>query len=119
MRPISWLRVLVHGRRNVAAAALDNELDLELALGIERCDVQIRVVHLNSRRRLDVCSGDHTGTLLAEVHDHRLVDVRTGDDETLEVQDHLGDVFGDAVDGAELVENPIHADAGDRCTRDG
>ena len=111
-------RLLVHGRRNVPAATLDNELNLHLALGVERCDVEIRVVHLNSRRRLDVCCGDDTGSLLPEIHDHRLV-VFGRDNKLLEVQNHLGDVFGDAFDGAEFVKNAIHADAGDRCTRNG
>ena len=75
-------------------------------------------MHLNSRRRLDVRSSDHTGSLLPEVHDHRLV-VFGRDDKLLEVQNHLGDVFGNAFDGAEFVKHAIHADAGDRRTRDG
>ena len=55
---------------------------------------------------------------LAQVHRDRLV-VLGGDDEALEVEDDLGDVLLDALDGRELVEHVVDLDAGDRGTRDG
>src|SRR6185436_2978485 len=56
---------------DITTAALDGELDLELALGVERGDVQVGVVHLDSGRRRDVGSGDRAGTLFAQVHHDR------------------------------------------------
>src|SRR5690606_7757379 len=110
--------LLVLGRRDVTAAALDRQLHLQLALAVEGGDVQVGVVHLDPRRRGDVRCGDDTGTLLAQVHQNRLV-VLGGDDEALEVQDDLGDVLLDAGHGGELVLDALDADAGDGRTGDG
>ena len=88
-------RLLVLDGGDVAATALDGELDLELALAVERGEVQVGVVHLDTGRRRDVGGGDDAGALLAQVHDDRLV-VLGGDDELLDVQDEVGDVFLDA-----------------------
>jgi hypothetical protein len=41
-----------------------------------------------------------------------------GDDEALEVEDDLGDVFLDTVDRGELVEDSVDLDARDRGTGD-
>jgi hypothetical protein len=41
-----------------------------------------------------------------------------GDDEVLEVQDHVGDVLGDAADGVELVQGVIETHLGDGRTGD-
>ena len=73
MRPISWPACLFSTAEHVAAATLDDELDLELALGVQGGDVQVGVVHLDAGRRLDVGRGDRAGALLAQVHDDRLV----------------------------------------------
>ena len=75
--------------------------------------MQLGVVHLDAGRRRDVAGGDLTGTLLAQVHDDRLV-VLGGDDEFLDVEDQVGDVFLHARDGRELVEDTVDPDAGDR-----
>src|SRR4029077_17973455 len=61
----------------------------------------------------DVPRGDLTGPLLAQVHGDGLV-LLGRHDETLEVQDDVGDVFLDAGDGGELVEHTVDANAGDR-----
>jgi hypothetical protein len=45
--------------------------------------------------------------------------VLRGDDEALEVEDDLGDVLLDALDGRELVQDGVDLDARDRGTRDG
>ena len=106
---LAWL--LVHSGRHVATTPLDYELDLELALGIQGCDLKVGVVHLDSSGRLDVSGSDGSGTLLAQVHDDRLV-VIGGDHELLEVQDDLSGVLGNALDGAELVQHTVDPDAG-------
>ena len=75
-------------------------------------------MHLDTGRRRDVGGGDLAGTLLAQVHRDGLV-VLGGDDEVLEVQDDLGDVLLDPLDGGELVEHTVDLDARDRGTGDG
>ena len=110
MRPISWLGCLLPFGLHVTAAALDGELDLELALAVQRRDLQLGVVHLDTGGRRDVSSGDVAGALLAQVHDDRLV-VLAGDDELLDVQDDLGDVFLHTGHRRELVQHAFDANA--------
>ena len=74
-------------------------------------------MHLDAGGDLDVSGRDHAGAGLAQHHGDRLV-VLAGDDEALEVEDDLGDVFLDALDGGELVQRRVHLDAGDRGTGD-
>src|SRR5688572_18209675 len=108
---------LVLHRADVAATTLDDELHLDLALGVQGGDLQVGVVHLDARGRLDVSCSHDAGTRLAEHHRDWLV-VLAGDDEALEVEDDLGDVLLDALDRGELVQSRVHLDAGDRGTRD-
>ncbi len=108
---------LVLHRGDVAAAALDDELHLQLALVGQGGDLQLGVVHLDTGGRGDVGGGDVTGAGLAQVHHDRLV-VLGGDDDALEVEDDLGHVLGDALDGRELVQDGVDLDAGDRGARD-
>ena len=103
--------LVLHGG-DVAAATLDDQLDLEPALLVDRRDVQLGVVHVDAGRRRDVGRGDLARALLAQVHDDRLVALGA-DDQFLEVQDDVGDVFLDALDGGELVQHAVDADAGD------
>ena len=117
-RPISWPGLLVLRRRDVTAAPLDGQLHLELALGVQGGDVQLGVVHLDAGRGRDVRRGHLAGTLLAQVHDHRLV-VLGGHDQFLEVQDDVGHVFLDAGHRRELVQDALDPDAGDGRARDG
>src|SRR4051794_23150846 len=109
---------LVLHRRHVATATLDDQLHLQLALVGQGGDLQVGVVHLDAGRRLDVTGGDDTGAGLAQVHRDGLV-VLGGDDKTLQVEDDLGDVFLDALDGRELVQDGVDLDAGDGRTGDG
>ena len=108
--------VLVGG--DVAAAALDRQLDLQLALLVESGDDQVGVVDLDAGRRGDVTGGDLARTGLAQVHDDRLVVLR-GQDDLLDVEDDLGDILLDPGDRAELVGHPVDADAGHGRPRDG
>ena len=112
IRPISAPEAPVLHRRDVATAALDDQLDLELALVVQRRDVHAGVVHGHAGGRHDVAGGDLTRTLLAQVHGDRLV-LLGGHDQTLEVQDDVGDVFLDAGHGGELVQHTVDANAGD------
>ncbi len=105
-------RLLVLRGGDVAAAALDRQLHLQLGLVVQRGDVQVRVVDLDARRRRDVGRGHLARALLAQVHDHGLV-VLGGDDELLQVQDDVGDILLDPGDGGELVEDALDPDAGD------
>ena len=111
------VRTLVLDGGHVAAATLHDQLHLQLALVGQGGDLEVGVVHLDTGRRRDVGGGHVTGTRLAQVHGDRLV-VLGGDDETLEVEDDLGDVLLDPLDGRELVEDVVDLDARDRGTRD-
>ncbi|MPM24657.1 hypothetical protein SDC9_71140 [bioreactor metagenome] len=111
------LGLLVLVRRHVAAAALDHELHVDGTVTVERGDVQVGVVHLDTGRRLDVGGSDLTGTGLAQVHDHRLVLLR-GEHEALQIEDDLGDVLDDTREGGELVQVAVDLDAGQGSTGD-
>src|SRR5690606_2363335 len=110
-------RLLVLQGRHVAAAALDDELDLELALVVQPGDVQIRVVHGHTGRRDDVRRGDLTGALLAQVHGDGLV-LLGGHHGLREVRDDLGGTLLPRRDGGELVQDAVDTDARDSSTRD-
>src|SRR6201995_2752117 len=112
-RPADLLAgLLVLGSRDVAATALDGELHLQLALGVQGGDVQLGVVHLDAGRRRDVGRGHLTGALLAQVHHDRLVVLR-GHHEFLQVQDDVGDILLHPRNGGELVQDALDPDAGD------
>src|SRR5690606_10146483 len=104
-------RLLVLGGGDVATAPFDRHLHLQLALAVQGRDVHLRVVYLDPGRRSDIGGGDHSRSLLAQVHQYRLVVLRAHH-ETLEVQDDLGNVLLDAGHGGELVLNTLDADAG-------
>src|SRR6185312_11563787 len=111
-------RLLVLRGRHVATATLDGQLHLQLALGVQRGDVQRRVVHLDPGRRRDVGGGHLTRALLAQVHHDRLV-LLGGNHQFLEVQDDVGDVFLHPGHGGELVQHALDPDAGHGGAGDG
>ena len=55
--------------RDVAAAPLDGQLHVEPALAVQRGELQVRVVHRDAGRRLDVARGHVARALLAQVHE--------------------------------------------------
>ena len=112
------VRVLVEGGGDVAAAALDDEFHLDASVIIEGGDVQVGVVDRHTGRRVDVGSSDLAGTGLAQVHGDGLV-LLGGQDELLEIEDDLGDVLDDSLDGGELVLDALDLDARHRRARDG
>ena len=69
------------------------------------------------RRRLDVAGGDVGRAADVEAERDRLLGAGR-EHEVLQVQDDVGDVLGDAVDGVELVEGVVEAHLGDGCARD-
>ena len=106
------------GGGNVSTSPLHDQFDVDLALLIQGGDVEVRVVDLDTRRRLDVGCGDLAGALLAEVHDDGVDRIR-GQHESLDVQDDVADILLHTRDRGELVEDALDLHAGHRCARDG
>ncbi len=103
--------------RDVPDAVLHAHLHDQLAARTEGGDVQLGIHDLGAHRDVEVAGGDGTGTLLAEREGDRVVVVELHD-ELLEVEDDLHHVFGDALDGRELVEHVLYVDARDGGTGD-
>jgi hypothetical protein len=105
------LRVLVG--RDVAAAAVDLDLHAQVAVPVQRGDVQVRVQHLDVGVHLEV-AGAHLalaphlergllGAVALELEAH-----------LLQVEDDLGHVLDHAGQGRELVEHAVDSHRGDR-----
>ena len=73
---------------------------------------------LNTGRCRDVTSGDNARALLAQVRNNWFVVLR-GNGKLLHVENDLGDVLLDTLNGRELVQNTLDAHAGYSGTRDG
>ena len=97
----------------VAATLLDGEVDGQAALAVERGDDEVLVEDLDVGRALDVAGGDGGRALDVDAAGHRVGRLRR-DDDVLEVEDDVGDVLGDALDGVELVEGVVEAHHRDR-----
>ena len=80
--------------------------------------MEVAVEDLHLARRGDEVGGDLTGTLTAEEDLHRLLAV-AAQDEVLQVQDDVGDILLDPLDGAELVEDTLDPHARDGRAGDG
>src|SRR5690606_32766266 len=72
---------------------------------------------LDTGRDLEITGSDLAGALGREVQ-RLLVDSVHADDDPLQVQDDVDDVFLDPFDGGELVLHTLDLDAGDGRTRD-
>ncbi len=103
--------VAVLNRGHISTATLDGELQLEACLVVQGGNVQLGVVDFHTGRSLNVSSADSTGTSLAKVRGDGLV-VLAGDNEVLDVQDDLGDVFLHTGNSGELVQHAVDTDAG-------
>ena len=75
--------------------------------------MQVRVEHVDVSRALDVTGRDDGGAAHVDAQVDGLIRLRRQHD-VLEVQDDVGDVFGDARDRVELVERLVEADRRDR-----
>ena len=96
---------------HIAATLIEGQLHDELAALAQGCDVPLRVQDLNIIALLDVIGGDLTGANCLNTHCLRTVGVQLCSD-TLQVQDNLGNVFLDALNGGELVNHAVDLDAG-------
>jgi hypothetical protein len=102
------------GSIDVAAPAADRERHLELALGGELRDLELRVQDLEVGRRLDVGGRDDAGALLRDVHlDLGRLTVQAAD-EALQVEDDVRHVLAHAGERRELVRDALDLDGGDR-----
>ena len=98
--------------RDVAAAALEAHLHVELAAFRQRGDVDVLVEDLDVAVGLDHAAGDHAGLVGAQVE--RLgAFARELEGNLLEVENDVGRVFDHAGDGLELVQHALNADGGD------
>jgi hypothetical protein len=109
---------LVAVGRQVATAPLHGEVQGQPGLLVEGGQVVPGVEHLDVGGGLDVGPGDVGRAPQVDAQGDGLVGDR-GEHEVLEVQDDVGDILGDPVDGAELVQGVIESDgrdggAGDR-----
>ena len=80
------ISALVLSGRHVATAALNGQFHVELAIGVEGGDVQIRVVELHTCWRGDVRCSNDAWALLAQVGNDWLV-VLGRDRQVLDVQE--------------------------------
>ena len=74
--------------------------------------MQILVEDLDLAGALDVAGGDLCRAADVEAQNHVFL-CSGGDDDVLDVQDHVGDVFADTSDGVELVQCVIEANGRD------
>ncbi len=75
----------------------------------------VGVQDLDVADRLDVTGGNDARTLLADNHALGIVAVHL-DGDFLDVQDDVGDIFANARDRRELVQNAVDLDSRDGCT---
>ena len=108
---------LVALRAHVALAALDGDVEGEVALGVERRDAQVAVQDLDVARGLEVRRECVAGAALVEADDDGLVAVDL-QDHVLQVQEDVGDVLLHPLDRRELVQGGVEADLGGRGPRD-
>ena len=104
--------------RDVATAALEAHLHVDLAAFGDGADVDVLVEDLDVAVGFDHAGGDDAGLVGAEVEGLGAFAVELERD-LLEVQDDVGRVFNDAGDGLELVQHAFDADGGYGCAFDG
>ena len=102
------VRAVLAGR-HVAATVLDNHLEFEGNIIGERGQNKVLTDHLNRLVRLHIGTGD--GALRALLHPNHAGRVAVVlDDQALHRQHDVGDVFENALDGAELMEGAANLD---------
>ena len=69
-------------------------------------------------RQRDVASGELDWAIYIDLHRHDVVNITLHND-VFQVEDDLGDVFGDAVDGGELMQGLVELHRSYCCTRNG
>ena len=104
--------------RDVAAAALEAHLHIDLAAFGDGADVDVLVENFDVSVSLDGAGGDDTGGIRAEVEGLGAFAVELEGD-LLEVQDDVGRVFHDAGNGLELMQYAFDANRGNGSAFDG
>ena len=98
--------------RHIASTLVDGQLDVELHGRLEVADDEIRIEHLEgaevlvditSLELLLACDGE--ADLLVHFGGNNLFEA-----DLFEIQDHVGDIFNNAVDGGEFVGNAVDVD---------
>ena len=79
--------------------------------------MKFRVENLDVGSRHDVTCGDLGRTLYVDAKRHGFVTVHPKD-EVLEVQNDVGDVFGNTLDGVEFMECLVEPHLSDGCAGD-
>ena len=95
---------------------LERHLHVELAVAVQRCDVQLRVDDLNIGVRQDVVRRHFAFARRIDDDLFRTVAMQFAA-ELLEVQNDLRDVLFHAFDGRELVQHAVDLDGRDRNAR--
>ena len=101
------------GRGHVAAALLDGELDIEIDLVREGRDDLLRVDDFDGRVALDEFRSDVARTFGGETHGAWSFAIHR-DDDALDVQDDVDDIFENAWNRREFVSHALDLDLGDR-----
>ena len=99
--------------RDIAAPALDPQLHVQLAALGDGRNVCIRLEDFDVGVGLDVARPHFAGLVDAEVQRLGVVDV-AGERNLLQVEDDVGRVLDDALNGRELVQHAVDLDGGDR-----
>ena len=98
---------------DVAAAALDAQLHVELAALGDRRDVRIRLENLDVLIDLDVARAHFAGLVDAQIQRLGVVDV-AGQRNLLEVEDDVGRILDHARNRRELVQHAVDLHRRDR-----
>ena len=108
------LRTLVALGRHVATANADADGHLELGALGERRDDMLGIDELEFRGDFQVRAGDHAGALRGERGGSLLATGKGSEDETLDIQNNVGDILHDTRSGRELVLHALDLDGGCR-----
>src|SRR4051794_36647640 len=95
----------------VPTTATDVQLDVDVAIALQREEVLVAIDDRDATLALDVGSGHSAGRVLRNAKDGVLDALVQRQRERLEIADDLVDVFNDARDRLVLVKNAIDAEA--------
>ena len=105
-------RLFVALGRNITAALVERKLHHEFGALAQRGDVPVGVQDLEVIACLDAAGGDFAGAGCLNADSAGAVAVDLGGN-ALQVQNDLGDIFLDALDGRELMDHTVDLDTGD------
>ena len=105
----------VQRRRAVTLACVDGHFHVQLRALVERADNQIRVHDFDIGTGFDHAGGDFARAFGVQTHTLRTFDVHTHG-QCLDVQDNVGDILTNALNGGELVQNTVNLNRRHRST---